>query len=38
MLGALNDTHFVDKNKIAINVFFFGEIKIKSSHPTHTFW
>jgi hypothetical protein len=28
MLGALNDTSFVDKNKIFINSFFVEEIKI----------
>jgi hypothetical protein len=28
MLGALNDTSFVDKNKIVINSFAFLEIKI----------
>jgi hypothetical protein len=28
MSRALNDTPFVDKNKIVINSFFYGEIKI----------
>jgi hypothetical protein len=29
MLGALNDTPFVDKNKIVINSFSFGKKNIK---------
>jgi hypothetical protein len=40
LLGALNDTPFVDKNKIVINiVFLWGDknYKIKSSHPPHIF-
>jgi hypothetical protein len=28
MLGALNDTPLVDKNKIVVSSFFFGEIRI----------
>jgi hypothetical protein len=40
MLGALNDTPFVDKNKIAINNFLWGNInyKTKSFHTPHIFW
>jgi hypothetical protein len=40
MLGALNDTPFVDKNKIVTNRFLGGDknYKIKSSQPPHIFW
>jgi hypothetical protein len=40
MLGALNDTHFVDENKIVINSFSFENknYKIKSSYPPYIFW
>jgi hypothetical protein len=39
MLGALNDTPFVDKNKIVINSFSWRNknYKIKYSHPPHIF-
>jgi hypothetical protein len=39
MLEALDETPFVDKNKIVINSFLWGNknYKIKSSHPTHIF-
>jgi hypothetical protein len=33
MLRALNDTPFVDKNKIVINSFFLGEVKILPPAP-----
>jgi hypothetical protein len=40
MLGALNDTPFVDKNKIVINSLPWGNknYKIKSSQPSHILW
>jgi hypothetical protein len=40
MLEALYDTPFVDKNKIFINSFSWGDKndEIKSSHPPHIFW
>jgi hypothetical protein len=37
MLGSLDDTPFVDKNKPVINIFSLGK-KITSSHPPHIFW
>jgi hypothetical protein len=33
MLGAFNDTPFVDRNKIVIYNFSFGEIKIVKYNP-----
>jgi hypothetical protein len=40
MLGALNDTPFVDENKIVINSFSWGNknYEIKSSNPSHIFF
>jgi hypothetical protein len=40
MLGALNDTPFIDKNEIIINSFSLGNknYKIKSSHLPQIFW
>jgi hypothetical protein len=40
MLGALNETPFVDKNRIVINSLSWGNknYKMKSSHPPYIFW
>jgi hypothetical protein len=40
MLGALNDTPFIDKTKLSSKVFLWGNknyIKIKSSRPPHNY-